>query len=183
MNSPIRNEGCEEELAAGGTPSPPLRVREAGKTPCHSACCRTPSRDISRPICLLAWSSSFAILPSRSGTTPGTEKNTVQSGRWISKFRRTTVFPSIWQKFITAFELKQLGLWGVCKVPYLRAKLPETTRRPEAYHKLVRHLWKVQLKTNLQSNLTTYLPEASQQKTTLLINTHMTLLNFISVYV
>ena len=129
MNSPIRNEGCGEELAAGGNPGPPLRDREAGKIPCHSACCRTLSQDISRPICLPAWSSFFAILPSRSGTTPGTKKYTVQSGRWILKFRRTTVLPSTWQKFITAFEhqqqqqqqQQQLGLWGVSKVSYLRA--------------------------------------------------------------
>ena len=39
------------------------------------------------------------------------------------------------------------------------------------------------LKPNRQSNLSTYLPEASQRKTTTLIRTLMTLLNFISVYV
>jgi hypothetical protein len=45
---------------------------------------------------------------------------------------------------------QQLWLWGMGKVPYLRAKLPEKTRSPKLHHrrlhnfKLVRHLLNVQ---------------------------------------
>jgi hypothetical protein len=52
MSPPERREGCEEEVAADGTPGPQLRVHEAGRSQCLRGSCRNPFRDICPPTCL-----------------------------------------------------------------------------------------------------------------------------------
>jgi hypothetical protein len=72
--SPLEwREGCEEEVAVDGTPDPPFRAHEAGKSPCLQESCRIRFQDIFLRTFLPVWSSFFAILPSRSGTKPKTE--------------------------------------------------------------------------------------------------------------